>query len=129
MWGGCSRSRRTVRRRGGGAAAPAAARHDDDRRDRRGSIGLALLLLGVPLALPLALVTFVGAFVPIIGATVTGSAAVLVALAANGPVTALLTLAAVIAVEQLESNLLQPLIMKRQVRLHPAVILVAVPPA
>jgi predicted PurR-regulated permease PerM len=90
------------------------------------SIGLALLLLGVPLALPLALVTFVGAFVPIIGATVTGSAAVLVALAANGPVTALLTLAAVIAVEQLESNLLQPLIMKRQVRLHPAVVLVVV---
>lgn len=89
-------------------------------------IGLALVLLSVPLAFPLALIVFIGAFVPIIGATVTGAAAVLVTLAANGPTTALLTLAAVIAVQQLEGNLLEPLIMKRQVRLHPAVILVAV---
>ncbi|SCL25093.1 Predicted PurR-regulated permease PerM [Micromonospora nigra] len=89
-------------------------------------IGLALVLLGVPLAFPLALIVFIGAFVPIIGATVTGAVAVLVALAANGPTTALLTLAAVIAVQQMEGNLLEPLIMKRQVRLHPAVILVAV---
>ncbi|MEH0970371.1 AI-2E family transporter [Micromonospora sp. CPCC 205546] len=89
-------------------------------------IGLALVLLGVPLALPLALITFFGGFVPIIGATVAGAVAVLVALAAKGPVTALLVLAAVIAVQQIEGNLLEPLIMKRQVRLHPAVILVAV---
>ncbi|SCL17270.1 AI-2E family transporter [Micromonospora inyonensis] len=89
-------------------------------------IGLALVLLGVPLAFPLALITFIGAFVPIIGATVAGTVAVLVALAANGPGTALLVLAAVIAVQQTEGNLLEPLIMKRQVRLHPAVILVAV---
>ncbi|MER7888600.1 AI-2E family transporter [Micromonospora sp. NPDC094482] len=89
-------------------------------------IGLALVLLGVPLALPLALITFLGGFIPIIGATVAGAVAVLVALAANGPTTALLTLAAVIAVQQIEGNLLEPLIMKRQVRLHPAVILVAV---
>ncbi|MFI5486792.1 MULTISPECIES: AI-2E family transporter [Micromonospora] len=89
-------------------------------------IGLALVVLRVPLALPLALIVFLGGFVPIIGATVTGAVAVLVALAANGPVTALLTLAAVIAVQQIEGNLLEPLIMKRQVRLHPAVILVAV---
>lgn len=89
-------------------------------------IGLALVLLGVPLAFPLALITFLGAFVPIIGATVAGGIAVLVALAANGPGTALLVLAAVIAVQQAEGNLLEPLIMKRQVRLHPAVILVAV---
>ncbi|SCL37263.1 Predicted PurR-regulated permease PerM [Micromonospora pallida] len=89
-------------------------------------IGLALVLLGVPMAFPLALITFIGAFVPIIGATVAGVVAVLVALAANGPGTALLVLAAVIAVQQAEGNLLEPLIMKRQVRLHPAVILVAV---
>ncbi|MFF4876874.1 MULTISPECIES: AI-2E family transporter [unclassified Micromonospora] len=89
-------------------------------------IGLALVVLGVPLALPLALITFLGGFVPIIGATVAGAVAVLVALAANGPTTALLTLAAVIAVQQIEGNLLEPLVMKRQVRLHPAVILVAV---
>ncbi|MEV4844348.1 AI-2E family transporter [Micromonospora matsumotoense] len=89
-------------------------------------IGLALVLLGVPLALPLALITFLGGFVPIIGATVAGAIAVLVALAANGPTTALLVLAAVIAVQQIEGNLLEPLVMKRQVQLHPAVILVVV---
>ena len=89
-------------------------------------IGLALVLLGVPLALPLALITFLGGFVPIIGATVAGAVAVLVALAANGPTTALLVLAAVIAVQQIEGNLLEPLVMKRQVQLHPAVILVVV---
>ncbi|MDG4795822.1 AI-2E family transporter [Micromonospora sp. WMMD1082] len=89
-------------------------------------IGLALVLLGVPLAFPLALITFIGGFVPIIGATVAGAVAVLVALAAKGPTTALLTLAAVIAVQQIEGNLLEPLVMKRQVRLHPVVILLAV---
>lgn len=89
-------------------------------------IGLALVLLRVPLALPLALITFLGGFVPIIGATVAGTIAVLVALAANGPTTALLVLAAVIAVQQIEGNLLEPLVMKRQVQLHPAVILVVV---
>ncbi|MEO3776661.1 AI-2E family transporter [Micromonospora sp. B11E3] len=89
-------------------------------------IGLALALLRVPLALPLALITFLGGFVPIIGATLAGAVAVLVALAAKGPGVALLTLAAVIAVQQIEGNLLEPLVMKRQVRLHPAVILIAV---
>ncbi|SBT51221.1 AI-2E family transporter [Micromonospora auratinigra] len=89
-------------------------------------IGLALVLLRVPLALPLALITFLGGFIPIIGATVAGAIAVLVALAANGPTTALLVLAAVIAVQQIEGNLLEPLVMNRQVQLHPAVILVVV---
>lgn len=89
-------------------------------------IGAALLALRVPLAFPLALIVFLGAFVPIIGATVAGGIAVLVALAAKGPVTALLTAAAVIVVQQVEGNLLEPLIMKRQVRLHPFVVLVAV---
>ncbi|SCF45061.1 Predicted PurR-regulated permease PerM [Micromonospora purpureochromogenes] len=89
-------------------------------------IGLSLVLLRVPLAVPLALITFFGGFVPIIGATVAGTVAVLVALAAKGPTTALLVLIAVIAVQQIEGNLLEPLIMKRQVQLHPAVILVVV---
>ncbi|ROT34075.1 AI-2E family transporter [Micromonospora sp. HM5-17] len=89
-------------------------------------IGLALVLLRVPLALPLAVITFLGGFVPIIGATVAGSIAVLVALAAKGPVTALLVLAAVIAVQQTEGNLLEPLIMRRQVCLHPVVVLLTV---
>jgi predicted PurR-regulated permease PerM len=89
-------------------------------------IGAALFALRVPLALPLALIVFLGAFVPILGATVAGAIAALVALAANGPMTALLVAAAVIAVQQLEGNLLEPLIMKRQVRLHPVVVLVAV---
>ncbi|GAB2584739.1 AI-2E family transporter [Paractinoplanes abujensis] len=89
-------------------------------------IGLALVLLGVPLPIPLALITFFGAFVPILGATVTGAFAVLVALAARGPGIALLTLAAVIVVQQVEGNLLQPLIMRHQIHLHPVVILIAV---
>ncbi|SEG69103.1 Predicted PurR-regulated permease PerM [Thermomonospora echinospora] len=89
-------------------------------------IGLALLLLGVPLALPLALLTFIAAFVPIVGATVAGAIAVLVALVGKGVTAALLTLVAVIGVQQAEGHLLQPLIMGRALRLHPAVILVAV---
>ena len=89
-------------------------------------IGLALVLLRVPLALPLAVITFLGGFVPIIGATVAGGVAVLVGLAARGPVTALLVLAAVIVVQQVEGNLLEPLIMKRQVCLHPVVVLLTV---
>jgi predicted PurR-regulated permease PerM len=89
-------------------------------------IGLALVVIGVPLVLPLTLLTFVSAFVPLIGATVAGAAAVLVALAAGGPVDALLVLAAVIAVQQAEGNLLEPLIMSRALRLHPVVVLVAV---
>jgi len=80
----------------------------------------------VPLALPLAVLTFLASFVPVLGATAAGAVAVLVALAANGPVDALLVLAAVIFVQQAEGNLLEPLIMSRAVRLHPVVILIAV---
>lgn len=89
-------------------------------------IGLALVLLGVPLALPLIVLTFLGAFIPIVGATVTGAAAVLVALVTGGLTDALLVLGAVLLVQQLEGNVLQPLIMGRALRLHPAVILIAV---
>ncbi|HEX2315455.1 MAG TPA: AI-2E family transporter [Thermomonospora sp.] len=89
-------------------------------------IGVGLALIGVPLALPLALLTFVAAFVPIVGATVAGAVAVLVALVGNGVTDALLALAVVIGVQQVEGHLLQPLIMGRALRLHPAVVLVTV---
>ncbi len=89
-------------------------------------IGVALSIIGVPLALPLALLVFVGGFVPYVGSTVSGSVAVLVALAANGPIDALLALGAVIAVQQIEGNFLEPFIVGHQVRLHPVVVVVAV---
>jgi putative heme transporter len=88
-------------------------------------IGLALWLLGVPLVLPLAVLTFFGGFFPIVGATLAGFAAVMVALVSNGLVTALLVLGAVLLVQQLEGNLLQPVIVGRSVKLHPVVVLLA----
>jgi predicted PurR-regulated permease PerM len=89
-------------------------------------IGLGLLVLGVPLWLSLTLLTFIGAFVPIIGATLAGGAAVLVTLVTNGPTHALIVLGVVLVVQQLESNLLQPLIMSGVVKLHPLAIVTAV---
>ncbi|MCZ2817991.1 AI-2E family transporter [Modestobacter sp. VKM Ac-2984] len=89
-------------------------------------IGLALLLLGVPLWLSLTLLTFVGAFVPIVGATVSGAVAVLVTLVTNGVPDAVIVLVVVLVVQQVEGNVLQPLIMGRAVRLHPIVILLGV---
>lgn len=89
-------------------------------------IGLALWVLGVPLVLPLAVLTFLGGFVPIIGATVAGLMAAIVALVTNGPGTALLVVAATLVVQQVEGNLLQPFILERAVRLHPLVTVWAV---
>lgn len=89
-------------------------------------IGIGLVVLGVPLALPLALITFIASFVPLIGATIAGALAVLVALATRGPLVAVLVLAVVLLVQNLEGNLLEPVIMGRAIRLHPAVILVVV---
>jgi putative heme transporter len=89
-------------------------------------IGLALWVLGVPLVLPLAVLTFLGGFFPIVGATVAGLIAALVALVEGGFTTALLVVAATIAVQQIEGNLLQPLILERAVSLHPLVTVVAV---
>jgi putative heme transporter len=118
------------------AAAAVAAGWDTVTRYVRGTlivaaidalgIGVALAVIGVPLALPLGLLVLVGSAVPYVGATVTGTVAALVALATNGPVDALLALAAVVAVQQIEGNLLEPLIVGRQVRLHPVVVVVAV---
>ena len=89
-------------------------------------IAIAVVVLQVPLALPLAVVVFLGAFVPIIGAAVSGGVAVLVALVAQGPWVALLMLAAVVAVQQLESHVLQPFLMGRLVSVHPLGIILAI---
>jgi predicted PurR-regulated permease PerM len=90
------------------------------------AIGLALALLSVPLAVPLAALVFLGAFVPIVGAVVAGGAAVLVALVAQGPITALVVLAVIIGVMQLEGHVLQPLLLGRAVKLHPLAVILAI---
>ena len=90
------------------------------------AIGIGLALLGVPLALPLAVLIFFGAFVPIIGAVVTGALAALVALVTNGPVTALIVVGLVLVVQQLEGNVLQPILVGRTLDLHAALVILAV---
>jgi putative heme transporter len=82
--------------------------------------GTGLAVLRVPLALPLEALVFLGAFIPVVGATLSGVVAVLVALVAQGPVTALIVLGIVIAVQQLEGHVLQPLIMGRAVACTPS---------
>jgi predicted PurR-regulated permease PerM len=88
-------------------------------------IGVALAILRVPLALPLAVVVFIGAFVPLVGATVAGILAALIALVSNGLVTALIVLAVVVAVNQIEGDVLAPIVLGRSLRLHPLAILLA----
>jgi predicted PurR-regulated permease PerM len=89
-------------------------------------IGAGLLLLGVPLAVPLAVLVFIGAQVPIIGALVSGSLAVLVALADGGLGLALATLGVVVTVQFLEGNFIAPILMARMVRLSGFATIVAV---
>ncbi|MER6992471.1 AI-2E family transporter [Saccharopolyspora hirsuta] len=89
-------------------------------------IGIGAVALGVPLPFVLAVVIFLGAFVPYVGAVVTGGLAVLVALAANGFVTALILLAVVVCVMQLEGHVLQPLLLGHAVRLHPLAVVLSV---
>lgn len=88
-------------------------------------IGVALFVLGIPLALPLAVIVFVGAFIPLVGATAAGALAALVALVSDGPTTALIVVVVVIAVNQIEGNFLQPVVMGRSLSVHALVILVA----
>jgi putative heme transporter len=88
-------------------------------------IGLGAFLLGVPLAIPVAVLVFLGAFVPFVGAVVTGALAVFLALVYNGPWIALWMLIVVLGVQQLEGHVLQPLLMGSAVKVHPlAVVLV-----
>ena len=89
-------------------------------------IGIGLAVLGVPLALPLAVLVFFGAFIPIIGAVVSGALAALVALVTNGPTTALIVIVLVLIVQQLEGNVLQPILVGRTLALHPALVILAV---
>jgi predicted PurR-regulated permease PerM len=88
-------------------------------------IGATLLILQVPLALPLALIVFVGAFIPLVGATLSGILAALVALVANGPVAALVVLIVVVLVNQLEGDLLAPFVLGKSLNLHALVVLLA----
>jgi len=88
-------------------------------------IGLGAFLLGVPLAIPIGVLVFLGAFVPIVGAVLTGAVAVFLALVYNGPWIALWMLVVVLGVQQLEGHVLQPLLMGSAVKVHPlAVVLV-----
>ncbi|RDV10883.1 AI-2E family transporter [Arthrobacter sp. RT-1] len=89
-------------------------------------IGVGAAIIGVPLALPLSVLVFIGSFIPIVGALVTGAIAVLLALVANGPVNALIMLAIVLLVQQLESHILQPLVMGKAVALHPVAVILSV---
>jgi predicted PurR-regulated permease PerM len=89
-------------------------------------IGLGALLLGVPLAVPIAILVFLGSFVPIVGAVVTGALAVFVALVYNGWGIALAMLGVVLLVQQVEGHVLQPLIMGTAVKVHPLGVVVAV---
>lgn len=89
-------------------------------------IGFGLAIFSVPLALPLASLVFLGAFIPIVGAAISGFVAVFIALITKGLGTALITLLIVIAVMQLEGHVLQPLIMGHAVRMHALAVVVAI---
>ena len=89
-------------------------------------IGTGLAIMGVPLALPLASLVFLGAFIPLVGAVIAGFLAVVVALIAKGWIFALITLGLVIAVQQLEGHVLQPLVMGRAVSIHPLAVVLAI---
>lgn len=89
-------------------------------------IGTGLAIMGIPLALPLASLVFLGAFIPLVGAVIAGGLAVVVALIAKGWVFALITLGLILAVQQLESHILQPLVMGRAVAVHPLAVVLAI---
>jgi predicted PurR-regulated permease PerM len=89
-------------------------------------VGTGLAIMGVPLALPLASLVFLGAFIPLVGAVVSGFLAVVVALLAKGFIYALITLGVIIAVNQLEAHILQPLVMGRAVSIHPLAVVLAI---
>jgi predicted PurR-regulated permease PerM len=89
-------------------------------------IGIGLLILQVPLALPLAALVFIGAFIPIIGSFIAGTVAVLVALVSNGFWVALITLGVVVLVMQLEGHVFSPLLLGRAVRVHPLAVVLSI---
>ncbi|MFD4634703.1 AI-2E family transporter [Streptomyces sp. NPDC058284] len=89
-------------------------------------IGLGIYFLGVPMAVPLAVIIFLAAFVPLVGAVVSGALAVVVALVTQGVFTAVMALAVVLAVQQIEGHILQPFILGRAVRVHPLAVILSV---
>ncbi len=89
-------------------------------------VGAGLAVMSVPLALPLASLVFLGAFIPLVGAVLSGFLAVVVALLAKGFLYALMTLGVLIGVNQLEAHILQPLVMGRAVSIHPLAVVVAI---
>jgi predicted PurR-regulated permease PerM len=89
-------------------------------------IGTGLAILSVPLVIPLAALVFLGAFIPILGSFLAGSVAVLVALVSKGPITALIALAVVVLVMQVEGHILQPLLLGRAVRVHPLAVVLSI---
>ncbi len=89
-------------------------------------VGIGLAIIGVPLVVPLSALVFLGAFIPIIGAVFTGAVSVLIALVTNGPIAALVVLAVLIGVMQLESHVLQPILLGRAVKLHPLAVVIAI---
>lgn len=88
-------------------------------------VGVGAAVLGVPLALPLGVLVFLGAFIPVIGALVTGMLAVAVALVAQGWVIAVAVLGVVILVNQLEAHILQPFLLGRAVDVHPLAVILS----
>ena len=88
-------------------------------------VGVALSVMGVPLAFPLAVLVFLAAFVPLVGLLVAGALAILVTLAANGWVDAVILLGILIIEDQLEAHLLQPQVVGRVIRLHPLAVILA----
>jgi len=89
-------------------------------------IGIGLLVLQVPLAIPLAALVFLGAFIPIIGSFIAGLVAVLIALVSNGFVVALIVLGVIVLVMQFEGHVLQPLLLGRAVKVHPLAVVLAI---
>jgi predicted PurR-regulated permease PerM len=89
-------------------------------------IGLGIYFLGVPMAVPLAVFIFLFSFIPLVGAVASGALAVVVALVTQGPFTAVMTLAVVLAVQQIEGHILQPFILGRAVRVHPLAVVLSV---
>jgi predicted PurR-regulated permease PerM len=86
-------------------------------------IGVGVWIVGVPLALPIAVLTFFGGFIPIVGAFAAGAVAVVVALVTKGVVPALIVVAIIVVVQQLEGNVLQPILVSKSLKIHAAVVL------
>jgi predicted PurR-regulated permease PerM len=89
-------------------------------------VGIVLFALRVPLALPLTLLEFFAAFIPLVGSPIALAVATVVALASRGPVIAIVVLALIVVIGQLEGHVLHPLVLGWSVRLHPVVVAVSV---